>query len=86
MRDEALKAYFDGRDTAVYRFPITCCAADALPLAVAVDPEQVAGLEVDAWISVQGTFRLRQTDGETVPVIEDARVELIAAPSQPYLF
>jgi putative membrane protein len=86
MRDTRLEAHFGGRNTAVYRFLITCCAADALPLAVAVDPEQVAGLEVDAWISVKGTFRLRQTDGKQVPLIEDAWVEVIEAPSQPYLF
>ena len=86
MRDPRLKPYFEGRETAVYRFLITCCAADALPLAVAVDPERAAGLAVDQWIAVKGTFRLRQTPGETVPLIENARIEATAAPPQPYLF
>ena len=39
LRDEQLKQYLGGRDTAVYRFLINCCAADALPLAVAVNPD-----------------------------------------------
>ncbi len=86
MRDALLEPYFGGRDTAVYRFLITCCAADALPLAIALDPKQVAGLKVDQWIAVAGTFRMIETGSSPVPVIENATVRTIKAPSQPYLF
>lgn len=36
LRDDQLKPHFGGRDTVVYRFLINCCAADALPLAIAL--------------------------------------------------
>jgi uncharacterized membrane protein YcgQ (UPF0703/DUF1980 family) len=47
LRDEQLKPHFGGRDTAVYRFLINCCAADSLPLAIALDPDQVTEHSLD---------------------------------------
>ncbi len=86
MRDEALKSYFGGKDTAVYRFLITCCAADALPLAIAVDAERAKGFESDQWVRVAGTFALRRIDGKPVPQVIDAAIEPIEPPAIPYLF
>jgi uncharacterized repeat protein (TIGR03943 family) len=86
MRDEALKSYFGGKDTAVYRFLITCCAADALPLAVAVDAERSKGFESDQWVRVAGIFSLHRMDGKPVPQVINAAIEPIEPPAIPYLF
>ncbi len=53
LRDEQLKQYYD---TAVYRFMINCCAADALPLAIAVDSDQAGAFANDQWVQVDGIF------------------------------
>lgn len=86
LRDETLKPYFGGRDTAVYRFLISCCIADAMPLAISVDEDLVAGLADDQWVRVEGVFRVVVMDGRPVPLIEDGSVSPIAAPGFPYLF
>jgi uncharacterized repeat protein (TIGR03943 family) len=86
MRDEALKEYFDGRDTVVFRFMITCCAADALPLPIAVDSERSVGFDKDQWVRVTGTFSLLRVGDNPVPLVVDAAIEPIEAPAVPYLF
>jgi len=86
MRDEALEEHFGGRDTAVYRFLITCCAADALPLAVAVDADPAIRFARDQWVRVSGTFSLLRIDDASVPVVTDAALKPIEAPTIPYLF
>ena len=86
MRDEALKEHFGGRDTAVYRFLITCCAADALPLAVAVDADRAKPFAKDQWVRVTGTFSLHRLEDKSFPLVTDAAIEPIEAPVIPYLF
>ena len=86
LHDEALKKYFDGHDTAVYRFLINCCAADALPLAVAVDSDQAKDVATDQWVRVEGGFHLRRMGDDAIPMVEDAIVVPVDAPKKPYLF
>ncbi|BBO92473.1 TIGR03943 family putative permease subunit [Desulfosarcina ovata] len=86
LHDGVLKKYFDGHDTAVYRFLINCCAADALPLAVAVDSEQAKDLATDQWVRVEGVFHLRRMGDDAIPMVEDAIVVPVDAPRNPYLF
>ena len=86
MRDEVLKEHFGGRDTAVYRFLITCCAADALPMAVAVDMNRADSFAKDQWVRVTGTFSLHRIDNKSFPLVTDAAIEPIEAPVIPYLF
>ncbi len=86
MRDEALKEHFGGRDTLIYRFLITCCAADALPLAIAVDSDRAAGFAQDQWVRVSGTFSLRRMNDKAFPVVVGAAIEPVEAPAIPYLF
>jgi len=86
MRDEVLKEHFGGRDTAIYRFLITCCAADALPLAIAVDSDRTAGFAKDQWVRVSGTFSLRRINDKSFPVVIGAAIEPVEAPAIPYLF
>jgi putative membrane protein len=86
FHDQKLKQYFAGADTAVYRFLVTCCAADAMPLAIAVDSDRTGVLANDQWVRVDGTFELRQINGKQVPVLENAVIQKINAPKSPYLF
>lgn len=86
LRDEQLKPHFGGRDTAVYRFLINCCAADALPLAIALDSDQTDAFTNDQWVQVDGIFDLRQINGKSVPVVSKPLIKPVEAPSVPYLF
>ncbi len=86
MRDDQLKPHFGGKDTAVYRFMIHCCVADALPLAIALDSDHTDTFVNDQWIQVEGIFDLQQIDGQPVPLISSPEINPIEAPAVPYLF
>jgi uncharacterized repeat protein (TIGR03943 family) len=86
MRDAELKPHFGGLDTAVYRFLMTCCAADALPLAIALDVDPSAAFAKDQWVQVEGIFKLQQKDGKPYPMVSKPQIRLVEAPSMPYLF
>jgi uncharacterized repeat protein (TIGR03943 family) len=86
LRDEQLKPHFGGRDTAVYRFLINCCAADALPLAIALDSDQAGVFTNDQWVQVDGIFDLQQINGKPVPMVIKPQITPIEAPAVPYLF
>ena len=86
LRDKQLKPYFGGKDTAVYRFRINCCAADALPLAIALDLDQTDEFANDQWIQVDGIFDLHQINGKPVAMVSKPQIKPIGAPAVPYLF
>ena len=86
MRDEQLKQHFGGRDTAVYRFLINCCAADALPLAIALDSDQEKAFANDQWVQVDGIFDLQQINGKPVPMVLKPQIKAVEKPAIPYLF
>ena len=86
LRDEQLKPHFGGRDTAVYRFLINCCAADALPLAIALDSDQAGAFANDQWVQVDGVFDLQQINGKPVPIVSKPHIKPVEAPAVPYLF
>ena len=55
------------------RFKMTCCAADAIPLNVAIiSPESVADIKAMSWVQVTGQiqFRKRKDREEYVPVLK----------------
>jgi putative membrane protein len=70
----------------VYRFLITCCAADALPLAIGLDGDSSAAFAQDQWVLVEGIFRLQQIEGRPVPMVSKPQISAIEAPGNPYLF
>jgi uncharacterized repeat protein (TIGR03943 family) len=86
LRDEEMKPYFGGMDTAVYRFIINCCAADALPLAIALDSDQADAFANDQWVQVDGIFDLQQINDKPVPMVSKPRIKPVEAPAVPYLF
>ncbi|HUU91538.1 MAG TPA: TIGR03943 family protein [Phycisphaerae bacterium] len=61
------------------RFQITCCAADASPIAVPVHWPQAHTLESNQWVKVFG-----QTDPEAKVLVAD-KVEPTREPSNPYM-
>ncbi len=86
LRDEQLKQHFGGRDTAVYRFMINCCAADALPLAIALDTDQADALASEQWVQVDGIFDIQQINGKPVPIVSKPKIKPVETPAIPYLF
>ena len=86
LRDEELKPPFGGRDTAVYRFLINCCAADALPLAIALDSDKMDAFTNDQWVQVDGIFDVQQINGKPVPLVSKPLIKPVEAPAVPYLF
>jgi putative membrane protein len=86
MRDAELKPFFGGLDTALYRFLITCCAADALPLAIALDGDSSAAFAKDQWVQVEGIFKLQHSDGKPFPMVSKPQIRPVEAPSMPYLY
>lgn len=86
MRDEEFQNYFGTLDTVVYRFLITCCAADARPLTIVLDLDQKRTFAKDQWAQVSGTFEFRQINGKPVPVLTKPLIKLVEAPEVPYLF
>jgi uncharacterized repeat protein (TIGR03943 family) len=86
LHDEELKQHFGDRDTAVYRFLINCCAADALPLAIALDSDKTDAFANDQWVQVDGIFDLQQINGKPVPMLSKTKMRAVDAPAVPYLY
>jgi len=63
----------------LFRFKITCCAADATPVAVPVRWAGAASLKDRTWVKVSG-----QTNAAAKAVVAD-KVEPAREPSNPYL-
>jgi uncharacterized repeat protein (TIGR03943 family) len=70
----------------LFRFIVTCCAADAMPVAVAIESSSALEIENNKWVQVTGQFIIEQKDNIAKPVIKNAKVVAVAAPKIPYLF
>lgn len=70
----------------VARLVITCCAADATPMKVALVGGQLDGLVDDQWIAVDGRLRPGSATpaDEYTPTLLVSAVRVIAAPPDPY--
>jgi uncharacterized repeat protein (TIGR03943 family) len=79
-----------GRDGAPFltRMVLSCCAADASPVKIGLSGQVPAGLRVDGWIEVVGTFDSRRikddVDGGAIPFIQVSESKPIAAPHNQY--
>jgi uncharacterized repeat protein (TIGR03943 family) len=85
-----LKGSPDPKDVPLllYRFEITCCAADALPRSVVLTGVDPAAYAADTWLRVRGSL----TPSGLVPhstgglaVLEATSVEVIPEPKYPFL-
>jgi len=68
------------------RIAITCCAADARPIRIAV-PAAEGSFAADSWVAVTGTYGGRDTAAKTadrVPTIQAESVDPVPAPAEQY--
>ena len=70
----------------VSRFLLSCCAADAAPIGLAVRWPDADFLDDDAWVWVSGEFSVETFLGERMPVLVGAEVVAAEQPPQPYLY
>ncbi len=71
----------------VFRFLITCCAADAQPVGVVVESDTPAPPQ-DTWVSVRGRLTIDRTKNKPqgIPVIKDTSVNRKLPPDDEYLY
>lgn len=69
----------------LFRFVMTCCAADAMPVSVILVHPEVNGLAGDAWVRVSGTAILTDVRGVKRAVVKADALEVIPEPKRPFL-
>jgi len=69
----------------VFRFTISCCAADAQPVPVLVTCKGARSLPRDTWVRVEGVLGSSRVGMQTLPMIKATRIEKISAPYDRYL-
>lgn len=82
---ELEKNYGPGRAAVLYRFLVTCCAADALPVTVVLDGD-VPAVAPEQWVEVTGVFSTERISKGPVPILTVRQVRLVDAPASPFLF
>lgn len=79
-----------GRNGEVYltRMILSCCAADARPIKVALTGQVPQGAAQDSWLRIVGRYTDRTAkdavNGETIPYIDVLEAEAIPAPDEQY--
>ena len=66
---------------ALTRFQTFCCAADAVPYSVTVDPQQARDYPEDTWLTISGYLRNEGTEF----VLQAERITATAEPVNPYI-
>ncbi|WP_432978374.1 TIGR03943 family putative permease subunit [Dactylosporangium sp. CA-233914] len=70
------------------RMMVSCCAADARPVKIALGGELPDGLQDQQWLRITGKYSGRQlqdnVNGEAIPFIEVSEVTLIPVPQEQY--
>jgi len=75
-----------GNRYVVIRMMMTCCAADAQPVALPIEPQIKPELPEMAWVKVTGTAAFPLEGGQRKPLIQNAVIEKIEPPEDPYLY
>ena len=75
-----------GNRFVVIRLMMTCCAADAQPIALPIEPQQKPDLPDMTWVKVTGKAVFPIEGGQRKPLIQNAVLEKIDAPEDPYLY
>lgn len=70
----------------VARFGMTCCVADASVYGTLVESDEVASLEEDSWVEVNGTIKATTYNGEEMMVLLPDKMKQIDAPKDPYVY
>jgi uncharacterized repeat protein (TIGR03943 family) len=78
----------DGGTWYLTRMILSCCAADARPIKVALSGQLPDGLAADGWLRVTGAYVAKTAkdpvNGERIPFLEVSEAEAIAAPAEQY--
>ena len=77
---------YGGNGWLLYRFVISCCAADAQPAAVLLTGEMSTNWTKDAWVRAIGNFTLRPDAPQPIPILELGTLDPIPKPRDPYLY
>ena len=70
----------------IIRMIMSCCAADAQPIAIPVSFQQKPEITEMTWVKVVGTAAFPVVGGKKTPLIENALFEKIDPPAEPYLY
>ncbi|QNP71183.1 TIGR03943 family protein [Streptomyces roseirectus] len=79
-----------GKDGTPYlvRMALSCCAADAQPVKVALTGEIPPVLQPDTWLLITGTYSPRRmadpVNGGPIPFIQVSRAQPVTEPTDPY--
>ena len=84
MPDTANNA--SGKRFKAVRMFMTCCAADARPVATLVESETPPGLPEMTWVKVTGTATFPIENGRRIAVLKAERVEKSAPPDETMLY
>lgn len=68
----------------LYRYVMTCCAADAAPVFVVLRGRDVGDLKVDDWVKITGTWIPAPGLGDMAKIDVDS-LTLIEQPAEPFL-
>ena len=68
-----------------YRFRITCCAADAMPVFIFLKTNLAASFSNDSWVRVRGRFSLFENRGFVVPILTVDTMLSEKEPAFPFL-
>ncbi len=85
-RDTKSQERFGTNACVLFRFVMTCCAADARPVAILLDGDMPAHWSDDTWIHAEGRFTVRDDRGLRAPTLEVTKATRIAKPRRPYLY
>jgi putative membrane protein len=66
----------------IFKYLITCCAADAIPVGIFIDKEKTRGLVDDDWVKATGVVNLDKMDGNDVIVMALKLIEKAEKPSK----
>lgn len=75
-----------GNRLVVIRMMMSCCAADAQPVALPIEPQQMPDLPDMTWVKVTGKAAFPIEGGQFKPVIQNVVLEKIDPPAEPFLY
>lgn len=81
-RDATLRA----NQAQLSRFLLSCCVADATPIGIIAEADELALVPDDQWLTVRGRFTVAEIGGERMPVLVAEEVVPIDPPPVPYLY
>ncbi|MCG8617529.1 MAG: hypothetical protein MI802_15025 [Desulfobacterales bacterium] len=66
----------------MFRFAITCCAADAQPVGVFIPRPKTEILKANDWVRVSGKVAMRQMDGYDIIYMDLENIEAAEKPDK----